>query len=678
MNKLRKLFSHLTLRRKLLLILTSAVFFIVVLAVIAYVSTAQTISKKVIAPSALNSFADVLTQPDVIKLLHQNPEIQKDILGRMGNFFQISAAAIYDESGQLQSSFYSKNGLPTLPDKLTELKEQDLKHCQCTFRSMLVDNSLRGTLYIQADGDMAFRFASSTILASALIFMLGLFIIYAVLGLVEKLINRPVLKLMATARRITREENYSARAEKFNDDELGSLADSFNAMLAQIQMRDQQLRDEKDKAEKARQRAIELSESSRKTNDSLQKEVTIRAKIERKLTDYHSYLNNVISSMPSILIAVDNELRVTHANRASNIFCTTPDGTNSKPVEDAYALLAPYSTMMLTAIRDFRVQNIEKVTLPVKEQVRHFNIVIYPVEGLGSVGAVIRLDDITERLHLEDIMVQTEKMMSVGGLAAGMAHEINNPLGGIIHSLQNIQRRLSMDMGKNNDVAKSLGTDIPVIRSYLEQRGILQFLASIQDASERAATIVSNMLLFSRQSSKSKQPANLSELLERTITIANSDYNLSQGYDFKRIELIQNLDPDLHAVPCVSSELEQVFLNLLTNAAQALKTYAEEKPYDPDWHSIITIKTYKKGQQAIIEVSDNGPGMEENTRKRIFEPFFTTKDVGRGTGLGLSVSFFIISSHHQGTMTVESEPDKGTCFTISLPLNNDIQQLPIS
>jgi signal transduction histidine kinase len=260
-------------------------------------------------------------------------------------------------------------------------------------------------------------------------------------------------------------------------------------------------------------------------------------------------------------------------------------------------------------------------------------------------------------------------MMSVGGLAAGMAHEINNPLGGIIHSVQNIQRRLSTDLEKNASLASSLGTDISAIQAYLDQRGIYKFLDSIKDAGERSATIVSNMLLFSRQSSKKKQFVDVKDLLTRTITIASSDYNLSHGYDFKRINITKDFDDGLPEIPCVSSELEQVFLNLLTNAAQALQTYVEDKLSQPHWHSEIIIKTRKVNNSAVITISDNGPGMDEETRKRIFEPFFTTKDIGYGTGLGLSVSFFIIASHHQGTMTASSMLGQGTQFTITLPLS---------
>ncbi|MCP4629670.1 MAG: GHKL domain-containing protein, partial [bacterium] len=120
---------------------------------------------------------------------------------------------------------------------------------------------------------------------------------------------------------------------------------------------------------------------------------------------------------------------------------------------------------------------------------------------------------------------------------------------------------------------------------------------------------------------------------------------------------------NLPRIPCTETEIEQVLLNLLTNAAWAM---ANEKSSDPPR---ITLLIDVEKEMARIEVEDNGPGMDEETRKRIFEPFFTTKPVGEGTGLGLSVSYMIITNNHKGVMEVESEPGKGAKFVIRLPLD---------
>jgi signal transduction histidine kinase len=131
-----------------------------------------------------------------------------------------------------------------------------------------------------------------------------------------------------------------------------------------------------------------------------------------------------------------------------------------------------------------------------------------------------------------------------------------------------------------------------------------------------------------------------------------------------KVKIIKDFQPDLPLVPCIENELEQVVLNLLNNAASAM---TDEKMESPPQIQLV-IKANQK--TARIEVKDNGPGIDDETKKRIFEPFFTTKPVGEGTGLGLSVSFMIITSNHKGTIEVQSEIGKGTRFIIQLPLTN--------
>ncbi|MCX5880754.1 MAG: ATP-binding protein, partial [Deltaproteobacteria bacterium] len=136
--------------------------------------------------------------------------------------------------------------------------------------------------------------------------------------------------------------------------------------------------------------------------------------------------------------------------------------------------------------------------------------------------------------------------------------------------------------------------------------------------------------------------------------------------DFRSIDIVREYTHDLPLVFCTPSEIEQVILNLLRNAAQAM-TGLEPAKKPPR----ITLRLFREGNTACIEVIDNGPGMDERTRKRVFEPFFTTKDVGIGTGLGLSVSYFIVTSNHGGTLSVVSSPEDGTRFIIQLPIDSE-------
>jgi signal transduction histidine kinase len=308
----------------------------------------------------------------------------------------------------------------------------------------------------------------------------------------------------------------------------------------------------------------------------------------------------------------------------------------------------------------------EKIRRHIDQEVCYNNIFVYPLIANGSQGVVLRIDDVTERVRFEEMMIQTEKMMSVGGLAAGMAHEINNPLGGIVQSAQNIIRRISPELPINEQTARDCGTDLESVRAYLDKRNILKFLESIRESGQRAAKIVGNMLNFSRQSESLMAPVNLPELLNRSTELAAHDYNLKKKYDFRHIEIIRDFAPDLPKVPCTATEIEQVILNLIRNAAQAMSG-GKGQMSDVKGHIILRLK--KEENMARIEVEDNGPGMDEKTLERIFEPFFTTKEVGTGTGLGLSVSYFIITNNHKGTIKAESVPGKGTKFIIHLPLN---------
>ena len=173
------------------------------------------------------------------------------------------------------------------------------------------------------------------------------------------------------------------------------------------------------------------------------------------------------------------------------------------------------------------------------------------------------------------------------------------------------------------------------------------------------------MLQFSRQSPKKLQPQNLHHIIDRSISIAKNEYSLSKGYDFKAIDLIKDFDLTLDDVPCIPSEIEQVILNLLKNAAQALQEYKKTKEFDLDWYSQIQISTRKNNQMAELIIEDNGPGMDEETTRHIFEPFFTTKGPGEGTGLGLSISYGIIGGM-DGDLSARNHA-AGAAFTVELP-----------
>jgi len=386
--------------------------------------------------------------------------------------------------------------------------------------------------------------------------------------------------------------------------------------------------------------------------------------INEELSQLKNLLVNIVDSMPSVLVGVDKEGRVIQWNREAYRETGIPaDKAKGRKMEEVFPSLAGEMKKVREAIQDRLPKRDSKVAWKTNEGTRYMNVTVFPLISNGIEGAVIRLDDVTERVRIEEMMIQSEKMLTVGGLAAGMAHEINNPLAAILQNLQVMKNRLLGSLEKNKRAAEECGSRIENIEAYMEARGIPPMIESVMEAGRRAAKIVENMLNFSRKSGMQFAPYDLSELMDDVIELASKDYNLKKKFDFRDIEIVREYDPATPEVPCEPSEIQQVLLNILRNGAEAM---SENKDAGNPPRFILRIRP--DGDMVCVEIEDNGPGMDEEIRKRVFEPFFTTKDVGMGTGLGLSVSYFIISDNHGGTIAVDSIRGSGATFKIRLPV----------
>jgi len=394
------------------------------------------------------------------------------------------------------------------------------------------------------------------------------------------------------------------------------------------------------------------------------RDITELKRAEEETRRLRNFLSNIIDSMPSVLVGVDVNGCVTQWNNAAE----KATGVESKQamgqmLDQVLPAMHRQANRLRQAMRTRRVETETKVPRIVNGEIRYEDVTVYPLTCNGIEGAVIRVDDVTERVRIEEMIVQSEKMLSVGGLAAGMAHEINNPLGVILQAVQNLQRRVSPDLPINIRVAEECGISLGSLQEYLVRREVPTFLEDIRQSGRRAAEIVTNMLNFSRKAEDGGTSTDLAELLDRTLTLAASDYDLKKHYDFRQIEVVREYQPDTPRVICQSGKIQQVFLNVLRNGAEAMRTGGgtDERP-------CFILRVFRDNAMVRVEIEDNGPGMNDATRKRVFEPFFTTKPVGSGTGLGLSVSYFIVTEEHGGTLEVESSPGTGTRFIIQLPL----------
>lgn len=284
-----------------------------------------------------------------------------------------------------------------------------------------------------------------------------------------------------------------------------------------------------------------------------------------------------------------------------------------------------------------------------------------PLPSINGNMALALVRDITQRKKMQEALIHTEKMASLGRLAAGMANEINNPLAIILHSAQGTLRRLDPELPPNAEAAKRHNIDLARVLEYLAERRILTYLDGIREAGDRVAAIVRGMLGFARVPESARENADINALVESSLLLASSEYNSNTRYDFRRITIVKRLTPDLPPVPCMPAQIKQVILTLLRNAAQVLTEAAIPMPS-------ITLRTFTRDDQAVIEVGDNGPGIPAEVLPRVFEPFFSARKTGGGAGLGLSVASVIVTHNHGGRLTVSSEPDKGTVFAIVLPL----------
>ena len=397
----------------------------------------------------------------------------------------------------------------------------------------------------------------------------------------------------------------------------------------------------------------------------LNTEIHERKKAELALGKAQSYINNIVDSMPSILVGVDAHGKVTHWNKAAeNITGIKVGNAHGLRVADVLPQMKFEMDKITQSIKTRTALREEKRPHQSETAILFEDVTIYPLIANGVEGAVIRIDDVTDKVRMEEMMIQSEKMLSIGGLAAGMAHEINNPLAGMMQTADLMTRRLTDKLiPANTRAAAEIGSDMDAITAFMEQRGILGMLTTINESGRRMAGIVNNMLNFARKSDAQVSSHLLPELLDKTFELAATDFNLKTQYDFKTIKIQREDGDNVPPVPCEGAKIQQVLLNILKNGAQAMQEAGTDHPM-----FIVKTRFDEHKKMVRVEIRDNGPGMDKTILKRVFEPFYTTKPVGVGTGIGLSVSYFIITENHGGEMSVESTPGAGANFIILLPL----------
>jgi two-component system NtrC family sensor kinase len=401
-----------------------------------------------------------------------------------------------------------------------------------------------------------------------------------------------------------------------------------------------------------------------------------RGAAERRIRDLERYTENIIQNMNSALLVVDMDGRITFCNPpAGRILGEDASALRGRAVWDWFGDGSGKGSLLATTISEgVSFKGAERIITRTDGTPVPIGISCSPFfDSAGvKIGAVAIFQDLTEVKQLQSQVLQTEKMASIGQLAAGVAHEINNPMGFIHANLFQMAEYLT-DLRRVWDRVDDLhreieGADIEGVRragreltdlsNELDVSYLLSDLGKAiresQEGSERIRHIVHDLRDFSHHDTGERVLADVNQCLDSTATIV--------WPMMRQIVVLEKEYDHLQAILCYPMQIKQVFMNLLVNAYQSIEACVGESGETGK----IWLRTRQRHHGVVVEVSDTGIGIPETHIDRIFDPFFTTKKVGSGTGLGLSTSFNIVK-RHGGAITVESKVGEGTTFGVFLP-----------
>ena len=372
-----------------------------------------------------------------------------------------------------------------------------------------------------------------------------------------------------------------------------------------------------------------------------------------KIKYLQNYLLNIIESMPSSLIALDNEGKITQWNQAAvNFTGVTKDTAKGKIIWELLPDLGIDNTTLESLHKGKDQKEYYKESIWSGEK-RNLNIHLFPLVANGIEGNVIRIDDITEAKSKEQQLLQAQKMESIGTLAGGIAHDFNNILSGIVGAVSILTYKLN----KNEEFSKDL------LREYLE---------IMEESGKRAGDIVQRLLTLSKKQSMNREPVNLTEVIDHVEKICLNSFD-------KRIEIKKINSTDNAYIYADLTQIEQLLLNLSINSSHAMTIMRDEDEKqggtlifeidkNVDNEEVCKFMDVSKGKKFIkIIVQDTGVGMSSEIIQQMYEPFFSTKETELGTGLGLTMVYNIVNQFN-GFIDVVSTLNVGTIFSVYFPI----------
>lgn len=418
-----------------------------------------------------------------------------------------------------------------------------------------------------------------------------------------------------------------------------------------------------------------------KMNEQMRAEVQERKRAETELGAAQQFLRKVIDDLPSLVFVKDVEGRFVLVNRAlARIFGTRPEKMIGKTYADFNS--NPEEVARYDADDRHVIENLEEMVVheekltDVHGNIHWLQTVKRPLIGDEGVENIIGIaTDLTERKILESQLRHSQKLESIGQLAAGIAHEINTPtqyvgdntrfirdafddIQTVLNEYGDFLEQAREDRVTKESIARVAGEIAKADLEYLTEevpRAIQQSLEGVG----RIAKIVQSMKDFAHPGSSEKAAADLNKAIESTITVARNEWKYVA-------EMETAFDSTLPPVPCLLGEINQVVLNMIINASHAIADVVGD---GSKGKGTITVTTTRVNDDwAEIRIGDTGTGIPPAVQPRIFDPFFTTKEVGKGTGQGLAISHTVVVDKHHGKLSFQSEPGKGTTFIIRLPL----------